>query len=300
MRFITLLFILLSISSFAKEKLDCNNAMTTIDINRCMSLELEKVESIMESYLTKSKERYKDDDVSLKSIENSQDIWLKYRDSHCNAVYDTWRDGTIRGSMSIGCKIDLTQKRTKELWSYYLTFMDSTLALLPEPNPISYENILSVVTSDWNGDGSFDRAVLSLSKDDVSEVNLHVYLSDSLKKSMKLEVHKKDIAWAGGLWGTMPFLDINKRGSLIITSHNDGFGRNRWTQKLTLAYRNSKFTVAGYTYTAYDTLDPDYSLSCDVNLLTGHGEKNGKSFELSAKELNILDWSDTHTPKECK
>lgn len=301
MKFSTLLLILISVSSFAQEKkLDCNNAITTLDINRCMSLELEKVESTMETYLSKSKERHKEDNVSSKSIEKSQDIWLKYRESHCNAIYDTWREGTIRNSMFIRCKIDLTQKRTKELWSYYLTFMDSTPSILPEPNPISYQNVLDVVTSDWNGDGSFDRAVLVSSKNDLTEVALYIYLSDSSKDSLKLAVHKKGIAWAGGFWGTLPSLDTNKRGSLVITSANESIGRSRWSQDLTLAYRNNGFVVAGYTYTARDTLDLDYSLICDVNLLTGQVKRNEKSFKTLEKEINVLDWLDSHIPKECR
>ena len=287
MKFIKSLLVLLSISCFAEEKLDCNNAMTTIEINRCMSLELEKVESVMDNYLAKSKEQYLKDDISLKSIEKSQVTWLNYRESHCNAVYDTWREGTIRNSMSIGCQIDLTQKRTKELWKYYLTYMDSSPAILPEPNPSSYKNILSVVTTDWNGDGSFDRAVLAFSKDDPSETELFIYLSDLSRNGMKLAVHKKNIAWLGALWGTLPSLEMNKSGSLIVTSLNDSIGRNRWTQKLTIAYRNNIFVVAGYTYVSYDTLDPKNNLSCDVNLLAGNGKRNAKSFKLSAKIIDV-------------
>lgn len=134
-KFSILMLLILSFSLFAEEKLDCEKAWTTIDVNRCMSIDLAEVEKVMEKYLAKSLERYKEDKVSLKSIEESQDLWLTYRNSHCGAVYDTWRDGTIRTSMGLGCKIDLTQQRTKKLWLYFLTYMDSTPAILPEPKP---------------------------------------------------------------------------------------------------------------------------------------------------------------------
>ena len=119
-KFSILILLTLSFSLFAEEKLDCEKACTTIDVNRCMSIDLAEVEKVMEKYLAKSLERYKEDKVSLKSIEESQDLWLAYHNSHCGAVYDTWRDGTIRTSMGLGCKIDLTQQRTKKLWLYFL------------------------------------------------------------------------------------------------------------------------------------------------------------------------------------
>ncbi|RYV01964.1 hypothetical protein SOPP22_11995 [Shewanella sp. OPT22] len=118
---------------FAENTLDCDKAWTTIDINRCMSKDLNVAEQKMDKYLSKSKERYSEDSVILKSIDEAQNKWLEYRNSHCGSVYDVWRDGTIRGAMSLGCKLELTHQRTKVIWAAYLTYMDSTKPILPEP-----------------------------------------------------------------------------------------------------------------------------------------------------------------------
>jgi hypothetical protein len=163
---------------------------------------------------------------------------------------------------------------------------------------ISPKNILSVVTTDWNDDGSFDKAVLAESDED--ETELFIYLSDSSTDEMKLLVHKQNIAWRGGLWGTQPSLEVNERGSLMVISGNQAIGRNRWTQTLTITYRKNTFMVAGYTYTANDTLDLNYNLDCDVNLLNGKGIKNGKPFKSSARAVAVIDWSDASIPKECQ
>ena len=137
---------------------------------------------------------------------------------------------------------------------------------------ISPENVLSVVTADWNSDAAFDRAVLVATEPTFSE--LFIYLSDTESSTMNLALHMSDAAWRGAMWGTQPTLELNEVGSLQIYSANDVVGRNRWRQTLTVAYREGEFILAGYTYTAYDTLNLDNQLVCDLNLVTGEGTKN--------------------------
>lgn len=161
------------------------------------------------------------------------------------------------------------------------------------------QRVLSVVTADWNKDGSFDRAVLIESETEPDQADLLVYLSDA-SNPMQLAIDKKNIAWYGTLWGTQPTLAVTERGSLVITAANEATGRNRWTQKLTVAYRDNSFVVVGYTDTERDTLEPGSSLSCDVNLLSGGGVKNGKPFKTLAKAVALTDWSEASIPPECR
>ena len=118
---------------FASEEPDCQNPLTTIEINRCTSLELEAAEMVMETYLAKSKERYARDLTIVRSIDEAQAAWLIYRQTHCGSVFNVWRQGTIRTVMSISCSIELTQQRTVEIWNSFLTYPDSTPPLLPAP-----------------------------------------------------------------------------------------------------------------------------------------------------------------------
>jgi len=161
------------------------------------------------------------------------------------------------------------------------------------------ERVLSVVTADWNGDGSFDRAILITSEAEPDQADLLVYLSDG-SDTMRPAVSRRNIAWRGAMWGTQPALEITGRGSLIITSANEAVGRNRWTQKLTVVYRNKVFIVAGYTYSDYDTLAPGSSTNCDINYLSGKGVRNNKSFRTSAKAVALADWSEASIPNECR
>jgi hypothetical protein len=161
------------------------------------------------------------------------------------------------------------------------------------------ERVLSVVTADWNGDGSFDRAILLASEAEPDQADLLLYLSES-SDIMRLAASKKNIAWRGAMWGTQPTLESTGRGSLIITSANEAVGRNRWTRKITVVYRNKAFSVAGYTYSEHDTLAPGSSTNCDINYLTGKGVRNTKSFRTSAGAVALSDWSEASIPRECR
>jgi hypothetical protein len=98
----------------------------------------------------------------------------------------------------------------------------------------------------------------------------------------------------------LPSLERTNKDSLLIKSENSAIGRDRWSQKLTVAYRNNEFILAGYTYESYDTLDPKAGKSCDVNLLTGKGEKNGKLISVAKKAPLVKDWQNEGGIPECE
>jgi hypothetical protein len=100
--------------------------------------------------------------------------------------------------------------------------------------------------------------------------------------------------------GTIPSLQVNPQGSLVVSSENIGIGRNKWEQKLTIVYRNNEFIVAGLTYSSRDTLDPKAGGNCDVNFLSGKGTRGGKPFALTGKPPRLADWADESLPKECQ
>ncbi|MGE0212823.1 MAG: hypothetical protein AB7S41_14095 [Parvibaculaceae bacterium] len=171
------------------------------------------------------------------------------------------------------------------------------------PESVRPENVLRVVTADWNGDGGMDRALLVQNGDDA---DLHIYLSESSGSGPKLAAYAKAFAWAGSMWGTLPELKLlPNTSSLQVVSQNDAVGRDRWTQTLTLAYRNGAFVVAGYTFSARDTLEPDAWSACDVNLLTGKGivksEKapDGKAFASTTRAMPVVQWTQDTKPQGC-
>ncbi|QUX96126.1 hypothetical protein C0J08_12250 [Marinomonas sp. CT5] len=134
MKYILLLAAIFSLSVSASEPtLDCENAITTLDINQCSAIKLKAANTEMLTYLEKSYQHHDDDPTLIKAIKVAQKDWQNYMESHCDSVYTQWRDGTIRGVMAISCKTKLTKQRTHEIWQNFLTYMDSTPPVLPEP-----------------------------------------------------------------------------------------------------------------------------------------------------------------------
>lgn len=121
------------LSSAAEDAVDCENPYTTPDINHCAGRELEAAEAMMAHYYKTSLKQQEEDQEVVDAIKLSQHDWLQYRESYCDAVYSQWREGTIRGVMYLSCKKQLTQQRTHTLWASFLTYMDSSEPVLPEP-----------------------------------------------------------------------------------------------------------------------------------------------------------------------
>ncbi|MBP5979433.1 MAG: DUF1311 domain-containing protein [Halomonas sp.] len=125
----------LSLSAVADdEKLDCNNIRGTFDTNRCAAIELEAAEDVLTHYLEMSVEHNAFDPVLVDAIKVAQKQWQAYAAAHCGSVYTQWRDGTIRDAMGITCHTRLTKQRTHDIWQDFLTYMDSTPPVLPEPS----------------------------------------------------------------------------------------------------------------------------------------------------------------------
>jgi uncharacterized protein YecT (DUF1311 family) len=109
---------------------------STYDMNQCLVGKVEKAGTRLNEYVAAAKKRYEDEPAVVLGIGASQTAFEAYRDTECAAVLEAWTDGTIRGAMTLGCKLSLTNERTHTVWANWLQYMDSTPAVLPEPRPI--------------------------------------------------------------------------------------------------------------------------------------------------------------------
>ncbi len=101
------------------------------------------------------------------------------------------------------------------------------------------QDVLSAATLSFGDDGAFDRAVLTQNGDAGADLTIFraVPAPDGVAAALKPTLVKTDVAWSGRMWGTLPSLSVNGKGSLVIASANDAIGRNRWTQTLTVVLR---------------------------------------------------------------
>lgn len=183
----------------------------------------------------------------------------------------------------------------KILCVVFLLFAHPAFAQTP-----GLERVLSAVTLSFGLNGETDRAVLVDNDDATADLYIFLNLDPAKSKGdIKPALLKKNAASSGSLWGSRPSLDISGKGSLLIKSANEAIGRDRWSQTLTIVYRNKEFVVAGLTRETRDTLDLNAGGSCDLNFLSGKGKRNGKPVEVSSRPIRLADWSDEDMPKEC-
>lgn len=175
-------------------------------------------------------------------------------------------------------------------------------AAAPAAEAIDPQRIVSAATGDWDKDGSPDLAML-VSAPEGSDENqaVYIYLGDGDTTRLKLKTVAPNKIWGDMIVaGQAPSIGALPSGSILITSHNGSIGRHRWEQKLTIAYRNFDFVVAGYTYTSYDTLDLDNTTDCDFNVLTGKGKLNDKPVAVAGEMIFLKDWIDETGQKVCQ
>lgn len=112
---------------------DCDG--TTLEMNQCMADILAKAESRQAEYLAAAVERHSDRPDLVAMIRAGDDAFVAYGKAECGAVWEDWKDGSIRTIMSLTCSIGLADKRTHDIWENWLTYMDSTPPVKPEPGP---------------------------------------------------------------------------------------------------------------------------------------------------------------------
>ncbi|RFP13004.1 DUF1311 domain-containing protein [Duganella sp. BJB488] len=127
------LVLCLNLATAGARDVVCADSKDTIEERNCMSAEIDKVEQKLTRYVDAAKERISEDKEIVLSLDEEQKAWLGYRLVHCGDVYKYWFQGTYRYRASLQCMLDLTQERTHDIWSAYLTYTDSNAGILPEP-----------------------------------------------------------------------------------------------------------------------------------------------------------------------
>ena len=102
----------------------------TPDIVECIQRQLREAEQTQLAYLAEIRRRLEDHESDLAALEDAQRAWTDFVSADCRAVYERWKDGTIRGPMFVGCKLEHTVRRTHDLWERYLR---GIVTELPEP-----------------------------------------------------------------------------------------------------------------------------------------------------------------------
>ena len=125
----------------------CPEAQTTLDLNQCYADKASASEARRASYFQAALERERriaeetaqrrDTEIAdlsvFEQMQSSKAAFEAYREAECGAVWQSWRDGTIRTVMALACRIEMTDRRTHIIWENWLTYQDNSPPDLPEP-----------------------------------------------------------------------------------------------------------------------------------------------------------------------
>ncbi len=110
---------------------DCGG--NTLEMNACLAGLLKNAEAQQARYLDAALIRAAEQPELAEKLRASDAAFNAHRDAECGAVWEKWKDGTIRNAMSLTCSIAMTDRRTHDIWESWLTYMDGAEADLPEP-----------------------------------------------------------------------------------------------------------------------------------------------------------------------
>ena len=106
---------------------------------QCMDRKIEQATVRLNVYRTRAINRYKDeahDPSTAKAIEDAGIAFDAYQKLYCGAVYEAWREGSIRYAMHQSCTLRTIDDEAHRVWRDFLGFIqDDRAPLLPEPKP---------------------------------------------------------------------------------------------------------------------------------------------------------------------
>ncbi len=132
MREIALIALLATIPGYSYAE-QCGKNRNTLAINECLMQKVEASEERLGNYLSRIEKKYSDEPKAISLLDKSQSMWRSFREQFCRSVYQGFSEGTVGNSIYARCKLQQTDRRTHELWEWYLTYWDSTPPDLPEP-----------------------------------------------------------------------------------------------------------------------------------------------------------------------
>lgn len=109
--------------ALAEEKVDCNNAMTQLEMTTCTNLDWQQADEELNAAYKAAMSKMRETDEFLpedqrgaaETLREAQRAWIPYRDKACDAYGFQARGGTMEPMLVYGCRAQLTEQRTKEL-----------------------------------------------------------------------------------------------------------------------------------------------------------------------------------------
>jgi hypothetical protein len=175
-----------------------------------------------------------------------------------------------------------------------------TAAFLPNTvdaqDQLTADQIVDAAVGDWNRDGLSDFAILAATDESEVMLGVYIYVRDPDGGLLRSVLALPNKVWGrtreSGISGQEPSVRALANGSIAITEQNQAIGRERWQAIRTLAFRQGKFVVAGFTFDYFDSMQEFEPLQCELNFLSGKGTVNGVAVDFEKSSLTLAEWKD--------
>ena len=94
--------------------LNCEEAITQVEMNMCSAQDLETSEKALKSVYDQALDSF-DDEEELQEFEAVQKSWVDYRDEHCDIAADQYAGGTIMPLIYSSCMKKLADERSDHI-----------------------------------------------------------------------------------------------------------------------------------------------------------------------------------------
>ena len=121
----------------------CPNAITPHEFADCTYEQLTSAKADRQRYadailnrlkLEGATEQYPGDwQEKVAAFQTAEKLWDQYAAAQCDAVFEYWKRGSVRLDFHASCHLFHTRLRTHMIWREWLTYVDRTPPILPEP-----------------------------------------------------------------------------------------------------------------------------------------------------------------------
>ena len=297
----TILILITILSVNTNAEIQCRDDGSTVEMRACFIDDLRVEEINLANALEIALEQT---DWIVKEIHQSQDAWIKYRDSQCNAVYAKASGGTIGIISQPACLVDLTKTRAIKLLNSFTSHTNvdyssksspdtkSTATLYTSIKPLEEGELpmqimrFATPTEDWL------RTIDEWSNIKKYEFidNEHLLIvtrSSTVTGTGILNMETQHLEWIGG--GTGEIISWNDNKKLIKLYGNKSY---RWDENMEPMGAMWYDLIVNETGDIIQLLTPDY-----WELVSSNGERRIDYSTLSEECIPIKDILRSYDPE---
>ena len=195
----------------------CGIAQSTVDRRACRHQQMKELEQRLQLYWKTAQQKATAKGLDPLQFNAAQSSWERYRSEHCGNVYMLWKDASIRYEMVAVCNQKLIKDRTYDLWKAYLSSIDGTPPVLPDPN-------LYPMTPPYRCHFNQAQAIEVLRLDDATSIKL--IWSDGVQQSYKWVGNPPSLHhltdWLGGRWDFKDLADQSNVRRFALKNIDNG------------------------------------------------------------------------------